>query len=182
MRKRPQVKREKLYILVPLMEHFLLLLLNKWPHIFILHLVPWVVYPALPVLLRFWNSLPSSSRPVSCSFAVGILQGTFLNVSPLSCLLPFTHSSRFFSQFSFLYSKFVFGGEAPTFMASDTWRGINLSHFQNHIFNQSVPQKPKIKSLSPQLQTPSLSLPIHFLPWFIPQTWNLYHLFFQTSG
>ena len=93
---------------------------------------------------------------------------------PLSRLLPFTHSSRFFLQFSFFYSKFVFGVEAPTFMASNTCRGISSLPLQNHIFNQSVPQKPKIKSLSPQLQPPSLSLPILFLPWFIPQTWNLY--------
>ena len=60
----------------------------------------------LPMLPLFWNFLPTSSRPVSCSSSVKILQGVFLHVSPLSFLL-FTHPLDSW-QFSLVYLKFFF--------------------------------------------------------------------------
>ena len=119
------------------------------------------------MLPLFWNFLPTSSRPVSCSSSVKILQGVFLHVSPLSFLL-FTHPLDSW-QFSLVYLKFFFESTAPTFMASNPCRGINtlvffclfVCFFFFFFFYWSVPQKLKI-FISPKLQ------PLSPYPYFFP--------------
>ena len=121
------------------------------------------------MLPLFWNFLPTSSRPVSCSSSVKILQGVFLHVSPLSFLL-FTHPLDSW-QFSLVYLKFFFESTAPTFMASNPCRGINtlvfFVFFCFFFFFFTDQYLKNLKSLSPQ--NCNLYLPTHtFFPLFIP--------------